>query len=153
MQDNAQLISSLLSQYENIILQQLKLEIDNKINAKFLEIDSLVAEKISNIEKDLLKKHESFSEYLTTKTDQIDLKQKEIYDIVNKKLDDFTKSIAEVHNVNTTMQRESQKLESLRIAQTILTDNARSLPVESRKITAEDVNQFANTLNNYIISN
>lgn len=153
MQDNAQLISSLLSQYENIILQQLKLEIDNKINAKFLEIDSLVAEKISNIEKDLLKKHESFSKYLTTKTDQIDLKQKEIYDIVNKKLDDFSKSIAEVHNVNTTMQRESQKLESLRIAQTILTDNARSLPVESRKITAEDVNQFANTLNNYIISN
>jgi hypothetical protein len=49
-----------------------------------------------------------------------------------------------------TVQLKQAKLEAVRLAKETLIENARSKPVDSRDITAEEITQFANILVSYI---
>lgn len=59
-----------------------------------------------------------------------------------------------VENVRHANQLESEakraKLEVVRLAKEILVENARSLPADSREVTAAAVTAFATTLVNYV---
>jgi hypothetical protein len=59
-----------------------------------------------------------------------------------------------VENVRHANQLASEakraKLEAVRLAKEILVENARSLPADSREVTAAAVTAFATTLVNYV---
>ena len=55
----------------------------------------------------------------------------------------------EIRSAEGNRQR---KLEALRIAQAILLENKKTLPVDARQITPEEVTAFADTLTRYIIA-
>jgi len=44
------------------------------------------------------------------------------------------------------------KLEAVRLAKEVLIENARSKPVDSRDVTAQQITAFADTLTNYVAS-
>lgn len=48
------------------------------------------------------------------------------------------------------IQLKQAKLEAVRLAKETLIENARSKPVDSRDVSAEDITQFANVLVSYI---
>ena len=59
-----------------------------------------------------------------------------------------------VENVRHTNQLEAEtrraKLETIRLAKEVLVENARSKPVDSREVSAEDVKSYAQVLMNYV---
>jgi len=48
------------------------------------------------------------------------------------------------------MEQKRAKLEAVRLAKEILLENSRSKPVDSRDVSAEEINTYADTLVNYI---
>lgn len=59
-----------------------------------------------------------------------------------------------VENARHTNQLETEtrraKLEAIRLAKEVLVENARSKPVDSREVTAEDIKTFADKIILYI---
>jgi hypothetical protein len=59
--------------------------------------------------------------------------------------------IENTRNANQlTSEARRAKLEAVRLAKEILVENARSLPADSREVTAAAVTAFATTLVNYV---
>jgi hypothetical protein len=58
--------------------------------------------------------------------------------------------ISQEHNV--AMESKRSKLEAVRIAKEVLTENRRSLPVGEREVSAADITAFATTIITYINS-
>lgn len=52
------------------------------------------------------------------------------------------------HELNLEIRRS--KLETIRLAKETLLENARSKPIDSRDVTAEDIKSFAQVLVSYI---
>jgi hypothetical protein len=50
------------------------------------------------------------------------------------------------------MEHRRAKLEAVRLAKETLLENSRSKPVDSRDVSAEEINSYANTLVGYINS-
>jgi len=50
------------------------------------------------------------------------------------------------------MEQRRAKLEAVRLAKETLLENSRSKPVDSRDVSAEEINSYANTLVGYINS-
>lgn len=50
------------------------------------------------------------------------------------------------------LESRRNKLEAIRIAQTMLTENRRNQPADAREVTAADITAYANTLVTYINS-
>ena len=90
----------------------------------------------------------------------INAKLTEVENILNLKFSEKTSEItndlnsrfAELNRNNYTFERERNRLETIRIAQLTLIENSKSLPVESRDVTAEKIQEFANSLNSYVTS-
>jgi hypothetical protein len=58
--------------------------------------------------------------------------------------------LTQAHNV--AMESKRSKLEAVRIAKEVLTENRRSLPVGEREVSAADITAFATTVITYINS-
>lgn len=56
------------------------------------------------------------------------------------------------HMQQLELDVKRHRLEAIKLARDILTENSRSKPVDSREITAEDITSFANTIVNYVNS-
>lgn len=55
------------------------------------------------------------------------------------------------HNNQITLLTKQAKLETVRLAKETLIENARSLPVDSREVTAANITAFASILETFII--
>lgn len=60
----------------------------------------------------------------------------------------------EINTLNQThqvqMELKRSKLEAVRLAKEVLTENRRSLPVGEREVTASEITTFADTIINYV---
>lgn len=64
---------------------------------------------------------------------------------------DIQTSVENARHANQlVMEAKRAKLEAVRLAKEILVENARSLPADSREVTADSVTAFAATLVNYV---
>ena len=54
------------------------------------------------------------------------------------------------HNNSLELETRRAKLELVRLAKEVLIENARSKPVDSRDVSADDLKSYAQTLVNYI---
>jgi hypothetical protein len=64
---------------------------------------------------------------------------------------DFQLQLENTRNANQlASEAKRAKLEAVRLAKEILVENARSLPADSREVTAAAVTAFATTLVNYV---
>lgn len=54
------------------------------------------------------------------------------------------------HSHHLEVVQRNAKLEAVRLAQQVLIENARSKPVDSREVSAQDITNYAATLVNYI---
>lgn len=61
---------------------------------------------------------------------------------------DAIESSRRAHEI--AMDRRRSRLEAIRLAKETLIENARSKPVDSRDITAEDITGFATQLDTYV---
>jgi hypothetical protein len=59
-------------------------------------------------------------------------------------------NVAQTYVDHFLLEKRRAKLESVRLAKDILTENARTLPVDSRQITGNDVVALAAIFVNYI---
>lgn len=140
MEDKAAVLNSLLSQYEAIILAELKTDLESKINTKFAEIEDSVNAKLDTLENAVTTKLTELENHLNLKFTE---KVLEMENNLNTRFDGLNKQ-------DLTIERERNKLESVRVAQLTLIENSRSLPVEEREITAQKIKDFADNLNTYI---
>jgi len=56
------------------------------------------------------------------------------------------------HANQLALEAKRAKLEAVRLAKEVLIENARSKPVDSRDVTAQQITAFADTLTNYVAS-
>lgn len=54
------------------------------------------------------------------------------------------------HSHLLELEQRRAKLEAVRLAQQVLIENARSKPVDSRDVSAQEITNYATTLVNYI---
>lgn len=72
-----------------------------------------------------------------------------------KKLIDLeiNRSLAEIqHTNNINLENKRARLEAIRLAKEVLLENARSKPVDSREVSVDDIQQYANNLLKFIDS-
>lgn len=66
---------------------------------------------------------------------------------------EIQKEIVSLNHTNALQVNSMNlKLESIRIAKEILLENSRSKPVDTREITATDIKNFAQVIENYVNS-
>jgi len=142
MEDRASALNSLLSKYEELILAEMKSDLESKIDTKLTQIETdmvaKLAEMLANINAKLTEVENILNLKFSEKTSEI--------------TNDLNSRFAELNRNNYTFERERNRLETIRIAQLTLIENSKSLPVESRDVTAEKIQEFANSLNSYVTS-
>lgn len=64
---------------------------------------------------------------------------------------DIQTAVENVRHANQlALEAKRAKLETVRLAKEVLIENARSLPADSREVTAAAITAFATTLGNYV---